>query len=103
LKISSAPFFNLSVTPERASSTTGKEESQWKAIEDDEELTVLVLQEVGADDFVVHHDTAVVLDRGHAPHEEDALEKPVEGNHLCDEGCEDHLEVEQTMRICVSS
>jgi hypothetical protein len=66
-----------------------------------------VLQKVGADDFVVHHDTAVVLDRGHAPHEEDALEEPVEGNHLCDvereefddgEGRKDYLEVEQVSK-----
>jgi hypothetical protein len=47
-------------------------------------LTILVLQEVWSDNFVVHHDTAVVLDWRHTPDEEDALEEPVEGDHLCD-------------------
>lgn len=43
-----------------------------------------MFQKVRTDDFVVHDDTAVVFDRGHAPDEEDALQKPVEGNNFGD-------------------
>lgn len=43
-----------------------------------------MLQEVWSDDLVVHDDAAVVGDRSHAPDEEDALEEPVERNHLRD-------------------
>lgn len=41
-----------------------------------------MLQEVRSDHFVVHDDASIVGDRSHAPDKEDALEKPVEWNHL---------------------
>lgn len=43
-----------------------------------------MLQEVWPDDFGVHDDAAVVVDGRHAPDEEDALQEPVEWNHLGD-------------------
>lgn len=67
-------------------------------------VTILMFQEIRPDDFGVHNDTAVVLDRSHAPHEEDALEEPVEGNHLCDVQREklDHWESgENYLRISI--
>lgn len=58
-----------------------------------------MLQEVWPDHLGVHDDASIVGDRSHAPDEEDALEEPVEWNHLGDvqreefedgEACVDH-------------
>lgn len=43
-----------------------------------------MFQEIRADDFLVHHDASIVLDRSHAPDEEGALDEPVEGDDLAD-------------------
>lgn len=71
------------------------------------ELTILMFQEVWSDDSLVHDNAAVVLDWSHTPDEEDALKKPVEGNHFCNvereelknwEGRKDHP-VSQPFRV----
>lgn len=43
-----------------------------------------MLQEVRPDYLLVHDDTSVIFDRRHAPHEEDALQQPVEWNNFDD-------------------
>ena len=48
------------------------------------QLTCFVLQEVWSNNFVIHDDTSIVLDWSHTPDEESTLQKPVEGDYLCD-------------------
>lgn len=43
-----------------------------------------MLQEIRTDDLLVHDDTSVVLDRSHAPYEENAFQQPVEWNNFHD-------------------
>jgi hypothetical protein len=43
-----------------------------------------MLQKIWSDDFVIHNNASIILDRQHAPQEKDAFQEPIERYDLCD-------------------
>lgn len=43
-----------------------------------------MFQEIRSDDFVIHDEASIVLDRSHQPNEEQAFDEPIEWNYFSD-------------------